>query len=194
MDARGSDVVDRVGDHATAEDRLVEVADVVDDDVGVARPRSVGERADVVGEAELAGERGGEALRAPGAMSWTIWSIARPSSVPPSAGLLDDRRRPPSGRSPERMSSAAWTVSGSPPTVSVAASKVSDRAPTVMPRPSIPGHAVDAVGVTPCEVAAPTCARGRERLRDARDAGGFASPPCADGDEALDRVRAGGPR
>jgi hypothetical protein len=60
------------------------------------------------------------------------------------------------------MSSAAWMVSGSPPTVSVAVSNESDRAPTVMPRPSTPfGTRSTRWACTPCDVAAPTLVYGR---------------------------------
>ena len=62
VDALRGDVVDRVADDAVAEERLGEVAHVVDDDVGLARAALVGQRADVVGEVQLAAVRGGEAL------------------------------------------------------------------------------------------------------------------------------------
>ena len=64
---------------------------------------------------------------AAGAMSWAIWSIARPSSLPLSessstvtgfeyVGLAGP------GRSPLAMSCFAWIVSGSPSIVLVAVS------------------------------------------------------------------------
>ena len=56
-DALGGDGVDRLGDEAVLEERLVEIADVVDDDLGLGR---VGQGLDVVGEAELAAVGGGE--------------------------------------------------------------------------------------------------------------------------------------
>ena len=96
-----------------------------------------------------------------GAMSWTIWSIARPSSAPTPVGSSSITVTPSGGRSPVRTSSAAWTVSGPPPTASVAVSKESESAPTVTPRPSIPrGTWSTRSVVTPCEVAAPTFVYG----------------------------------
>ena len=54
MHAVGGDVIDGVADRPAREERLVEVADVVDLDVGLARAARVAERADVVREAEVA--------------------------------------------------------------------------------------------------------------------------------------------
>jgi hypothetical protein len=89
--------------------------------------------------------------------------MARPSSAPPASGAASSITVTPSaGRSPEAMSCAAWIVSGSPPIVSVATSKESDSAPTVIPRPSMPrGRRSARWAVTPWEVAAPTFVRGR---------------------------------
>ena len=77
----GGDLVDGVREHGVGEERLLEVADVVDDDVGAALALLVSQRADVVGEVEQAAESRREAELAPGATSCAICSIARPSSV-----------------------------------------------------------------------------------------------------------------
>ena len=122
-------------------------------------------------------------------MSWTIWSIARPSSAAPPAGLVLEDGDASGGRSPVRMSSAAWTVSGSPSTVSVAVSKESDSAPTVMPRPSIPRRdLVDALRRDALRGRRADVRVRLQRLRHGRDARGPASASTLRGDEALERV------
>src|SRR3954451_13285111 len=89
-----------------------------------------------------------------GAMSWTICSIARPSSAP---CVLSSTTLTSFGRSPVATSCAAWIVSGLPLTSVVASSNESDSAPTVMPLPSTPrGTRSTRWAWTPCDVAAPT--------------------------------------
>ena len=82
-------------------------------------------------------------ILAPGARSWTIWAIARPSSVVSVAkessrtlnGSVKPQGLPAPGRSPLAMSVAARVAAvGS-------VSKESERMPTVTPLPSTPKSA-----------------------------------------------------
>ena len=98
------DEIDGLGDDPVLKERLQKIADVVGDDLRAA----VEERHDVVGEVGLASLAVAKASAAPGATSWTICSIARPSSVP---AMVQPRLSwitwTPAGRSPDALSSAA---------------------------------------------------------------------------------------
>ena len=116
---------DRVG-----EERLLEVADVVDHDVGAALAVLVRQLADVVGEAEHPGERGGEAEL--GAGSDVVRDLQhRPALVDGALVALqvldhhdgwELRRLPGRAGHRRRRPAAAWIVSGSPVAVMVASS------------------------------------------------------------------------
>ena len=88
--ALGGHIVHGLGDDPVLEHRLGEVDDVVGDD----RSPASCEGPDVVGERGLPSSAVAKASDAPGAMSWTIWSIARPSSL---LGGRRSRRAPATG-------------------------------------------------------------------------------------------------
>ncbi len=96
--------------------------------------------------------------------------MPRPSSVATSGSSKSSTSTtglgfsglPAPGRSPDAMSSAAWSASGSPKTSNCAVSNESDRTPTVMPEPSTPrGRRSTRSCWTPWLVTAPTCVRAR---------------------------------
>ena len=61
MGSLGCDLIDGVREHRVGEERLLEVSDVVDDDVGATLALLVRQLADVVGEVEYPGVSSGEA-------------------------------------------------------------------------------------------------------------------------------------
>ena len=75
-----------MGNHPVLEERLIEITHVVDDDFAAGG----GQRENAVGEVAHSAIEGfrQKARLAPGAMSWMICIIARPSSVPPAARSL----------------------------------------------------------------------------------------------------------
>ena len=139
-DPFADDFVDRDGDRAVLEERLFEVADVVDDHGGAGG----GQAADVFGEGDSPRNAVAKEIVAPGARSWTICAM-RPALVGGFGGeeVVEDADRRgeaagvagcPAGRRWRRL-----PPRGSARSASV--SKESERMPTVTPPPSTPKSA-----------------------------------------------------